>query len=333
MSSPAPPSKPVGQTNGVLAAAKNAAVAVVETVAPGTIQTSEKAPDAAQDESSPAPTEPAKEGTIASANGNADTKPKEEKIAEVTPAVADTPAQEVAVEAVLPSTAEVVAPVVPVPVLPQAATEEAPIAKGGIQPPLETVVVEGSATAEPAAPAAPAVIASTHTPVLNGDSVTAVKPEPEATSPPVGASTHTPIATTETETVSSVNGTKSPSSTTSEPSVAPVNGTNGTHPPPPTPASAPLASANGKFSDAPSSPISPTAPASPLKEKRHAFPTFGRHHRSSSSSVSVSTGGGADERSSLHLSQKGSQREKRRTSFFGKIKEMFSDDHHQKQKK
>ncbi|KAF7792123.1 hypothetical protein EIP86_003153 [Pleurotus ostreatoroseus] len=363
LASPQPPSKQTGLVNGAMAAAKIAAVAMVEAIAPGTTD-EPLTPVTEQGSESPA-VEPTKEVAEPekAANGTAEEAKEAEPAAEPTSAAEPEPAQEqpVAAEAVLPTAAEEIpaAPVVPVPVLPLASKDAAPVTVGDIQEPLETVIVAGSTTAEnvePATAAAPAAVEpSTHTPAAPAEPETsAVGEAPDAVAAaavpeaaPAEPSTHTPAPSAETK----ANGTEAPESVTAPapavqpeaekamtngtkppeaapapaaaPAAAPVNGTNGAHESAPAPTPAPAT--NGKTS---------SAPSSPGKEKRHAFPTFGRTRRQSS--IASVSSGTPDEHGNLapgtSPSRKSSQREKRRTSFFGRIKDIFSDDRARAQK-
>lgn len=358
LSTPEPPSKPSGQLNGIFTTAKSAAVAMVEAIAPGTTQTPVEArtaePGEAQEAAAPpAHAEPesakAHENTpVKTENGAAVEAPHEEKHSDVTPTSAPdaivTPGGELTSEAVLPPAAQEApkAPEVPVTVLPLAETAQEPLAQGGVQKPLETVVVDGSATAGTAVTATSAAVEpSTHTPAApveqkaGAPEGATVVPEPlpaatTATQSGIEASTHTPVPPVESEKTNGAAATaEAPAAATAEPAKATTNGANGTHAPeatavplPPTPAT------NGK----PSATAVPKG--SPSKEKKHAFPSFGRHRRQSSSTASMSTNG-PDEHGSMHQSpsRRGSQKDaKRRTSFFGKLKEIFSDEHHKAKK-
>lgn len=357
LESPVPPAKTNGVVNGAVTAAKNAAVAMVEAIAPGTTDEplSPVQPEVASHatESTEEVVEPEK-----AVNGTSDT-PKEEESAPVSEP-APVYEKEITAEAVLPKAVEEIppAPVVPVPVLPLVSTDEAPTAASDVQEPLEAVV-EGSAVAEHVDPPAPATAAttepSTHTPVVLAETATpAVGEAPDAAAtaappaePAAEPSTHTPAPPAETK----ANGTETPEAPAAlaaaaepeaekamtngaeapvsapapaEPAKAPANGTNGAHESAPTTASPP--STNGKSS---------STPSSPSKEKRHAFPSFGRTRRQSS--IASVSSGTPDEQGKLtpgiSPSRKNSQREKRRTSFFGRIKDIFSDDNSRSQKK
>ncbi|KAI0347027.1 hypothetical protein BDW22DRAFT_1417043 [Trametopsis cervina] len=356
---PSPPSAAPSTLGGILTNAKNAAVAMVEALAPGTTETPQPTPAIGHDA--------IKEQVLDTV---AEVKEKVlEPTSEPTPAEepVPTPKEEVNVEAVLPVAPEEAeaAPVVPVPVLPLAEETNPSTANGHAGKPLDTTIVEGSTTSETQAQAEP----STHTPVVPA-------PEPE-TPPAFEPSTHTPApngsaspARTETPKVvpesaspTAVNDTLDQPSTHTpvvlppqpEPAasapevkeaesvpVSVTNGVNGNHTekpaeialPPATPSEVPLPptpAANGKPSETPSATSSP--PNSPRKERRSAFPTFGRHHRQSSStsvSTSVTT---PDEHGAVDpVSRKGSIQKRRTSSIFGKIKHVFSDEHKKEKK-
>ncbi|KAI0723443.1 hypothetical protein C8Q76DRAFT_395496 [Earliella scabrosa] len=277
----------VGAANGILETAKQAAVRMVEALAPGTAET-------------PAPT-PATETPT--------TLPEPEPTPTPTPAPAPSepePATEVTSTAVLPSEPVPVAPVVPVPVLPlstEPATDAvtAPVADVSETKPLETTIVEGSATAETAvAGTAPATVAledkpSTHIPApVNGTAEE--KPATNGAAPAE-------------EKPAAVNGTSNGSAESPKPA------TNGSSPDK-------AATVNGKA-------------ATPTKEKKMRFPSLSSRHSRGRSSVESGASelgekdkagdgkeaNGKDTVSSRFVS---TQRQKRRTSLFGKLKDVFS---------
>lgn len=397
VSQPQEPSQPAGVINGILSTARNAAVAMVEAIAPGTTEAAQPTPavtsDSIRDPIEDAATqvkenvvEPAtetaaqvKENIVESVTetatqvkdsvveptteaathieesviepaGEAVKSAAEDTQSKVLEAVAPapepvhtptqedipTPKEEITAEAVLPVAVEEAetAPIVPVPVLPLTAAADASATDGKVEKPLETNIVEGSATGETVvdpvehvapvsetadAPNGSSVQPSTHTPVVNGSASTA--PEEHAKDAPA---------------TNGVAATEAPSTT------VPVNGVNGngTHekpvdiplplptpsevPLPPTPAVNGRPSVNGHPSETPSGASSPAS--SPRKEKR--FPTFGRHHRQSSSGSVATSSGTPDEHGVLESpSRKGTHKKKRTSSIFGKIKHLFGDEH------
>ncbi|PSS36877.1 hypothetical protein PHLCEN_2v1305 [Hermanssonia centrifuga] len=347
-----PEPQSAGQVNGVLATAKDTAVAIVESIAPGTTQTPAESPTSSTDSSKePAyiPVDSPKttlttavsdsvDGTVEAAKEELSqaSQPTEQPVPETEPDLVPTPKEEINVEAPLSVEVEDVpkAPEVPVPILPLTAVRDASPTSDLPAQPVSTVV-EGTVTAEPSQSLD--VEPSTHDPAGEskvGGSFEGTKLVPEPIVPTAAA--------TEAETspltspVSDENTVATPTSATL---TAPTNGKDATSSPaaiplpPPTPAEVPLPptpATNGK----PATPSTST-PTTPRKEKKHAFPTFGRHHRQSSSSASLSTAA-TDEHGSANdsPSRKGSRKEKKRTSsFFGKIKEIFSDDHHHNKEK
>ncbi len=212
-------------------------------------------------------------------------------------------AAEITTEVILPSEPIPVAPEVPVALLPlttEQPTESTtiPVADVSESKPLETLVVEGSATVE-----------------------TAVVPAPEPASAEK-PSTHEPTA---------VNGTSDTEETPATNGVAPadskaevVNGSSET-PKPATPqeSSKPATNGAGKAT-------------TPTKEKRMRFPSLAsRHSRARSSLESgASELGVKDKDKDANGTDNGkdsvtgrfanSQRPKRRTSMFGKLKDVFS---------
>lgn len=289
--------QPAGQVNGVLDTAK--------AVAPGTTQTSAEAHAET--------TETEKNVTIdAEEAKSAVAEPLAEPTSETTQALqgAPVPKEEIAPEAVLPEVPQdaTTAPIVPITVLPLTSETEAPATNGHVEKPVENGVAEGTAlTGEPE----PAVEASTPAP-LAGDTETVT-----SNGTLVEASTHGPAVTAEKSEVSA------------KPTEIAL--------PPPTPGEVPLPSTpptNGKA--APSQPSSQTTTptSSPRKEKRIGFPTFGRHHRHSSSASVASHG--TDEHGVVpdnpSPSRMGSQKKKRTSSIFGKLKGIFADEHHKEKK-
>ncbi|KAI0721924.1 hypothetical protein C8T65DRAFT_734909 [Cerioporus squamosus] len=264
----------VGAVNGIVETAKQAAVSMVEALAPGTAETPAETPVT---EDAPAEPTPAPE-----------------------PSESDPAAVEVTNEAVLPSEPVPVAPQVPVPVLPlsnepPSDSTTAPVADVSESKPLETLVVEGSTTAE-----------------------TAVVPAPEPAAAEEKPSTHEPTA---------VNGTSEAEPATNGVSAAEdkavaVNGTSES-PKPATAPESPKPATNGA-----------EKATTPTKEKKMRFPSLSsRHSRGRSSvesgaselgvkdKVANGNGNGKDSVSSRFA---GSQRQKRRTSMFGKLKDVFS---------
>ena len=349
------PTLPSGQANGVITTVKEAAIAMVEAIAPGTTQTPAETPSAETQLEEPEAIPLAEEVIV------------EEKVIETAPShetiVEQEVVEEAKTEAILPVPAEDIstAPVIPVPVLPLNTVEEAKR--------LETGLVEGSATIQPET----AVEPSTHTPVevskLNGHAEKALETkvaeasttvDPNAMQP----STHTPVPLIEK--ASTTNGTVLEPSTHTpapEPAAEEVPATNGVAAelatsaaaveatpvteepaevkpeaialPLPTPAEVPLPSSpgvngNGKMTPPPSSSVASSPQTSPRKEKKHSFPSFGKHSRRSSS-MSVSTRGTVDEHGTLETpSRNGTTTRKKRNSIFAKIKDIFTDhDHHQ----
>lgn len=341
---PAPEPEPVssaqsvGYVNGVLSTVKDAAVAMVEVIAPGTIETPQPTPAIATDESKDAAPATADEKELPADVVESATS----DVAEAASAPASeepTPHEELTAEAVLPQPAEQTeaAPAVPVPVLPLAAEDK--------DEQLETTIVEGSATSQPESAVEPSTHTPADAPVVNGHAgkveTTIVEgATTNRTTPAVEPSTHTPAPPTE-ETVTS-NGTLfEPSTHTpaapAEKAEPTTNGTlNGTETKPetvplplPTPAEVPLpatpnGNGNGKVSPSQPSSTATTPQASPRKEHKRAFPTFGKHRRTSSSMASVDTQG-TDEHGSINGGSPVGTHRKKRTSIFGKIREIFSD--------
>lgn len=337
--------QPAGYVNGVLSTVKDAAVAMVEAIAPGTTETPQPTPAIATDESKDVALAAVDEKEPTAEVVESATSEAAEDVPAPAPAPEEpTPHEELTAEAVLPQPAEQTeaAPAVPVPVLPLAAEDKSEQ--------LETTIVEGSATGQPEA----AVEPSTHTPVdvptANGhaEKVETTIVEGATTNGPTSAvepSTHTPAPPTE-ETVTSngTNGTlvepstHTPAAPAEKTEPATTNGTtNGieakpeTIPlPPPTPAEVPLPATpsingNGKASPPQPSSVASSPQASPRKEHKRAFPTFGKHRRTSSSIASVNTQGTDEHGSIKGGSPASTHRKKRTSSIFGKIREIFSD--------
>ena len=307
------PTQPTEPANGVLATIKEAAVAVVEVIAPGTAQTS------AANVSEPV-SQVEEIVEVVDVEESGDSAPEEI-------------VEEITAEVVLPVSTEGIpaAPIVPVPVL--------PLSTGDEEKQLETTIVEGSMTGQPE----PIMEPSTHTPMdaptVDGNTektlMDAVVDDSTQLALAVEPSMHTPAPASETP-VS--NGTSIEPSTHT-PAVVLTNGKDEAKleaaplpsspsadvPVPTTPA------ANGKTTPPLAESSTTTPQTTPRKEKKHAFPTFGRHSRRSSSSVSVSTHG-TDEHGVLDSpgSRNGTYKKKRTSSFFGRIKEIFTDhEHHQ----
>lgn len=351
-----PPTAGLGGLNGIFNNAKNAAVAMVEALAPGTAETPEPTPaigtDSRKEEilgtaaaAQEKVVEPVTEAVKATAEAvESKVTPAAKPEVAPTEAAVETP-KEVTAEHVLPVALEAapIAAVVPVPVLPltvePAVAEKAP----------ETEVVPGAATSEtkqepsthtPASAPTPAVEPSTHTPAANG-SVPAASEAPASPSPVAdgvhnGPSTHSPVvlparksdAATPPPITNGVNGTSVEKAAevllpAPTPSEAPASAPTELPAPPATPKKA-----NGTPTETPSTTSSPAN--SPRKEKKGAFPTFGRHHRQSSS-ASISTNSSspntANELGVLESpSRKGTMKKKRTSSLFGKVKNIFSDE-------
>lgn len=318
------PTSSTGQTNGMLATVREAAVAMVEAIAPGTTETPAETPAVDADE--------AKKPTL-------ETTPRmEEEIVEVIVEEKSIPVPQPESQ---PASEEVV--LIEVPVL--------PLTTGDDAKQLETIIVEGSATSHPG----PVMEPSTHTPidvpVTNGHtgktSTTTVVDSSASPTSGMEPSTHTPspaVETTNSNGTSAEPSTHTPVVASETVESAATNGKEEVKPeviplPLPTPTEVPLpatpaANGNGKTTPPPSESTATTPQTSPRKEKKHAFPSFGRHSRRSSSSVSVSTHG-TDEHGVLDspASRSGTHKKKRTSSFFGKIKEIFADHEHHGHKK
>ncbi|KAI0751301.1 hypothetical protein C8Q80DRAFT_1156524 [Daedaleopsis nitida] len=283
----------VGAVNGFIETAKQAAASMVEGLAPGTVETPlptpavETSPPEPEATPEPQPSEPAP----AASEAEPEPAPAE---AEPEPAPA-----EVTSEAVLPSEPVPVAPIVPVPVLPlstESPTDatSTPLADVSETKPLETTIVEGSTTAE-----------------------TAIVPAPiaDAPAPEEKPSTHVPAP---------VNGT-------SEEKVA----TNGVAPAEDKTAAA----VNGTTPTEESKPATPTKngtikdKSGTVNGKKMRFPSFSSRHSRTRSSVDsngtselgekedVKEANGKDTVTGRFAS---TQRQKRRTSLFGKLKDVFA---------
>ncbi|KAH9950081.1 hypothetical protein B0H21DRAFT_706548 [Amylocystis lapponica] len=167
---------------GLVETAKETAVAMVEAIAPGTtgeatlaVETPTGAPKLASPVSEPEP-QPAS-----------------------APAAEPSSPPQITAEAVLPAKpeAETVAPIVFVPLLPLSTepptngdSTPAPEADVSASKPLETTVIENSATAEPPATTPAAPEASTHTPATNGVAPTSpASPKTNGVAHPASAST------------------------------------------------------------------------------------------------------------------------------------------------
>ncbi|KAI0786437.1 hypothetical protein C8Q75DRAFT_273329 [Abortiporus biennis] len=285
--------KTVGQVNGVLGTVKEAAVSMVEAIAPGTTT---QAPE------TPLETSPAESKEVAEVPDQPVITPppvEESKPAEVAP----TPTAELSPpEAVLPTAKETtVASNISIPILRLGSDDAVTQVNGGPKE-LEHSDVAASASAE----VTPASEINTHTPVnLNGA---------------------TPTPPAETSPATEVSAAPATPSKVSEPEASPVN-----VPLPTTPKTNGKVTTNGTTS----TPSSPNT--TPHKEKRMGFPTLGRNHRrASSSNTSFSEHGEPNSpgRTSTVSSKSGTQKKKRTSSIFGKIKDIFHhDEHHQKEKK
>lgn len=208
---------------------------------------------------------------------------------------------EVALESVLPPSAdrEPVAPVVPVPVLPLTADPAPKPADEAPAKVTEVTAVEGATTSSDVPEISPQD-ASTHAPVIvNGEAQTT---EPTVVAlPPVTPSeipAPAPVKiTNDQDTAPAVNGATDP-----------------------------------KASEIPAAPAVPTkeAPATLNGHKKHGlnFPTFGRHHRHSSSAHSRSEVSETGVSTGSLPSRSSSQRKQRKTSIIVKIKEFLHLDHH-----
>ncbi|KAL1946643.1 hypothetical protein VTO73DRAFT_14747 [Trametes versicolor] len=333
--SASPPPSPqaettLGRVNGFVETAREAVVGMVEALAPGTTETPAATPVAEKFDPTPEPV-----------------SAPEEPLPE--PSAPEASAPEITSEAVLPSEPAPVAPEVPVPVLPLSTepaleTLSVPIADVSESKPLETTIVEGSTTAEtaveptPVIPVeAPAVVAPEptvdvsasapiETTIVEGSTTAeAAAPAPTAAAEPaVEPSTHTPAG---------ANGVSEEKPATNGTTPA-MNGTNGTATPKPT--AARTTSTNGASTKTVTPPGSTgTSPATtPAKEKRMRFPSLSSrslHSRSRSSVETPSELGETKEKNGTIASRLGSsERVKRRTSLFGKLKDVFHPKHETK---
>ncbi|THH33799.1 hypothetical protein EUX98_g461 [Antrodiella citrinella] len=313
--------EPTSQTNGVIAAAKETAVGIAEAIAPGTTEKSEPA------DVSTSPSEPTAVESVVTAVQNAATSASETTaiaasaaVSAVTAAVqavsnavskassllnfplhsSSEPAkpevgQEYAPESVLPSSAESnpVAPDVPVSILPLNVNSDVPTTNGDTSSKVpETTVVEGAASSEDA-PAVPAKEVSTHAPIIVNGQATTSKPT-AVILPPV---TSSEIPTTSV--TPAPNGASNKAETESAPA-----------------ADAPTLSKAGSTNG---------------HSKRMNFPTLGRNHRHSSSAGSQSEHSETSSATNTVASRVNSQRKQRKSSFFGKIKDLFHHDHPHKE--
>ncbi len=230
-----------------------------------------------------------------------------ESMASPAPSQPESAAAEITSEVILPSEPIPVAPEVSVPLLPLTTEQPTdsttiPVADVSESKPLETLVVEGSATAE-----------------------TAVVPAPEPAPAEEQPSTHEPTA---------VNGTSYSEEKPATNGVAPaedkadaVNGTSESAKPA-TPPESPKPATNGAGKA--------TTPTTPTKEKKMRFPSLSsRHSRARSSLESGASelgvkdkdkdaNGNGNGKDSVPGRFANSQRPKRRTSMFGKLKDVFS---------
>ncbi|KAI0829390.1 hypothetical protein BC628DRAFT_1337367 [Trametes gibbosa] len=328
--SPALPSAetPASKVNGFVETARLAVVGMVEAMAPGTTATPVETPVVETFEPisklTPAPEEPV-------------AAPAPERGAS---------ASETLSEAILPSSPAPVASEVPIPVLPL--STEAPIETVGLPSadvsesrPLETTIVEGSATLENAVETAP-------TPAIIP---LAVEPTTADGSKPLKTTIVEGSATAETVTVPAPAAEPENSPPTHEPALA-----NGSAAEKPTTNgvahavdSAPAANNTAPAPSAPATPAksaksSTTPPGSPAttpgKEKRMRFPSLSSRSLHARSRSSVETAGelgetngnghakeGSSAKGSLASRLGGTERVKRRTSLFGRLKDVF---HHPK---
>ena len=192
------------------------------------------------------------------------------------------------------------APVVPVPVLPLTADPAPKPADEAPAKVTEVTVVEGATTSSDV-PEVPAKDASTHAPVIvNGEAQTTeptVVPLPPVTPSEIPAPAPVEKITNGQDTAPALNG-----------------------------------ATEAKAAENSTAPAVPTkeAPATLNGHKKHGmnFPTFGRHHRHSSSAHSRSEVSETGLSTGSLPSRSSSQRKQRKTSLFGKIKEFFHHDHH-----
>ncbi|KAI0334822.1 hypothetical protein GY45DRAFT_1317877 [Cubamyces sp. BRFM 1775] len=360
---PSPKPRPVspsaegvlGKVNGYVETARQAMVGMVEAIAPGTTQTPAETPV------TEAPARALEASTPA-----VEVKPAPEPEPEPEPSEPEQSATELVSEAVLPASPVPAAPEVPVPVLPLSteAPSDAgtlPSADVSESKPLETTIVEGSTTAETAVESTPAVTlpltseataAPTETPAPAADVVTDVAAsKPLETTIVEGSTTAETAVAPAAAPVSSESAEEKPSTHTP----AGVNGTsaaekpstNGTAPPTPTKTTTNGTTPTTPAKGTPSPPGSNgTSPAStPGKEKKAMrFPSLSsrrsahaRSRSSADSGVSSSNAGefgevngngnGKEKNGSVASRLGGTERAKRRTSLFGKLKDVFHHKH------
>ncbi|KAI0939092.1 hypothetical protein AcV5_000604 [Taiwanofungus camphoratus] len=279
-----------GTVAGAIQTAKEAAMDMVEAIAPGT--------------TGQAPSPPAE--VESEAGAAVDPQPKYPPPREGPPAPAPTEPEtvgKITSEVVLPSEAESapVLPIVPIHMVPLEPPANGTPAKTDVSAskPLDATIIEGTkaADAAPIAVGTPEVQPSTHTPAgANGVDTTAINSPAKEEAAPV-----TPL----------INGG-------SQPTTPALNGTGSA---PTTPAM------NGNALSATTSTAS--SPSTPAKERRMRFPSLSSHsHRSSSASLSEfgeSQSSTSNGKPDTHASRLGSSR-KQRNSIFGRLKEMF---HHE----
>jgi len=335
---------PPPQTNGVMTSLKDTAVGMVEAIAPGTTTLSQDTPvqTPAEKPVSPTVTESvtstvtsvvtavssAAQNAVDTAKAAVSTAPAAQQEEVPTPEPASEPSESaapvipepapeaekaVSSEAVLPAPVEEIpiAPVVPVPILPLAPTEPAPVANGHTTDPLKTTVVNGAATAASTEPVPEVVEASTHGPAVEPPAVPAAVPLP--------LPTPSEVPVPETPAANGVNGSAKASEEhkQAEAPAAPLPTTNSAN------------GVNGAHKEAAKTSPSSSPPHTPHKEKRAIFPTLGRHSHSRRSSSMASNSDHELPTSSKDStsSPKGSVSQKRKSSFFGKVKNLFHHDH------
>ncbi|KAI0366380.1 hypothetical protein BV20DRAFT_971893 [Pilatotrama ljubarskyi] len=350
---PAEETSTVGKVNGFVETARQAVVGMVEAIAPGTTETPAETPAAEKSEPAPAPEKPVVEEPTPAP---APTEPE--------PAVTEITTEAILPSSPAPVAPGVPVHVLPLSTEPPLETKSIPFADVSESKPLETTIVEGSTTAETAVePApAPAVVPVTE-PTVDATATTAPAADVAASKPlettivegSTTAETAVPAPAPAAESGAQPS-THAPARASGAPEkpatngVAPaaekapaVNGTNGASTP------TPKAATNGTTPATPASPTktaSPpgsngTSPAStPAKEKRMRFPSLSSrslHSRSRSSVESAGelgesangngSGHGKEKSGSVASRLGGTERQKRRTSLFGKIKDVF---HHPK---
>jgi len=344
------PTQPAGQVNGFLATAKDAAVAMIEALAPGTAVTPTETPITTEppklevkeqvEEKVVEPVQAAVNGVahatddIASKAVNPENKEETPETSAPEPVSVSTPPQELSAESILPSAAAATkptAPFVPVPLLPLTSTKESD------EIPLETTVVSGAVTNGLAEPAQEV---STHTPILplnqkstpngNGTASPAAEEAPKTTEEAAKPAEEESQLAEEPKPLEELPTIpENPTDETTKaalPASIPL--------PPATPGEVPLPvtpstpKTNGKAPSPTQSP--PNSPQStPHKEKRRTF-TLGRSHRKSSSTISADEFGSASNTSTMSRSE---STKKRKGSFIKKIKEFFADHEKQEVKK